>query len=107
MLRTLEHNTLPKHAARSWFEYIAENPGFPVRSLAAFDERLDRLGMKFLHAIDADMHRRERSRREGEPTVRIGVGVYRFEDAGEPGSIRSTLRGRAPGRSKRKERRSP
>jgi hypothetical protein len=80
MLRTLEHNLQPKSEVRSWFEYIAENPRFPVRARADFDTRLDRAGMRFLHALDADMHRRERARRSGEPTGRIGVGVYRFEE---------------------------
>ena len=51
-------------------------------NLAAFDTRLDDLGMKFLHAIDTDMHRREMERAPGERTVRMGVGVYRFEDDG-------------------------
>jgi hypothetical protein len=103
MLRTLEHNTLPKRAARSWFEYIAENPAFPVRMLAAFDERLDRVGMRFLHAIDADMHRRERAGKASEPTVRIGVGVYRFDDTGDP--LARARRSRRKPRSASKERR--
>lgn len=80
LLRTLEHNMRPKSATRSWFEYWAENPAFPARAREAFDQRLDDLGMKFLHAIDADMHRREQQRVPGERTVRMGVGVYRFED---------------------------
>ena len=80
MLRTLEHNGRPRRLARGWFEVFAENPAFPARARAAFDARLDRLGMDFLQAIDSDMHRRELTRKPGEPTVRIGVGVYRFED---------------------------
>jgi hypothetical protein len=92
MLRTLEHNGRPKDEVRSWFEYFAENPHFPARSRAAFDARLDRLGMEFLHALDADMHRCELKGKVGEPTVRLGVGVYRFES--EPESA-GALRGRA------------
>ncbi len=80
ILRTLEHNLEPKSEVRSWFEYIAENPRFPARARADFDTRLDRAGMQFLHALDADMHRRERTRKPGEPIGRIGVGVYRFEE---------------------------
>ncbi len=89
MLRTVEHNGQPKRSVRGWFEYFAENPRFPARARAAFDTRLDELGMKFLHAIDADMHRREQARKPSERTVRLGVGVYRFEDdaqADESGS---------------------
>jgi hypothetical protein len=88
MLRTLEHNLRPKSEVRSWFEYFAENPHFPRRARAAFDRRLDRAGMHFLHAMDSDMHRRELTRRGREPTVRIGVGVYRFEEEGERQSSR-------------------
>jgi hypothetical protein len=80
MLRTLEHNVRPKRKVRGWFEYSAENPQFPAQARHAFDERLNRLGKEFLLRIDADMHRRERRRKVGEPTVRIGVGVYRFEE---------------------------
>ncbi|HVZ31535.1 MAG TPA: hypothetical protein VG963_03870, partial [Polyangiaceae bacterium] len=96
LLRTLEHNMQPKRDTRSWFEYWAENPMFPTRARAAFDARLDDLGMKFLHTIDTDMHRRERERAPGERTVRIGVGVYRFEDdaSSEPAPARKKGRRR-------------
>jgi hypothetical protein len=80
MLRTLENNRRPKEEAQSWFEFFAENPNFPLRARAAFDSRLSTTAFQFLHAIDADMLRCERGRRPGEPTTRIGVGVYRFED---------------------------
>lgn len=83
MLRTLEHNQLPREQARSWFEFFAENPNFPLRARAAFDIRLDRAAFQFLHALDADMLRCERARKPGEPTTRIGIGVYRFEDEPE------------------------
>jgi len=87
LLRTLEHNMQPKSATRSWFEYWAENPSFPASAREAFDQRLDELGMKFLQTIDADMLRRESRRKAGERTVRMGVGVYRFEDD-DPGGDR-------------------
>jgi hypothetical protein len=35
---------------------------------------------KLLYQLDADMHRREQARKSGERTMRIGVGVYRFEE---------------------------
>ncbi|MEP7245432.1 MAG: DUF6502 family protein [Gammaproteobacteria bacterium] len=105
MLRTLEHNLLPKSATGSWFEYFAENPRFPVRALAAFDQRMDRHGMKFLQALDFDMHRRESGRREGEPTVRLGIGVYRFEDAEVPGAVGAKSKAARERRSGNRERR--
>jgi hypothetical protein len=106
LLRNLDHNLQPKSTARSWFEYSAENPSFPARARAALDARLDDVGMKFLHEIDTYMHRREVERAPGERTVRMSVGVYRFEDDGkEPAPAQKRgRRSRRPGR--RKERRS-
>jgi hypothetical protein len=107
ILRTLEHNMKPKSEVPSWFEYFAENPRFPVSARGAFDKHLDELGMEFLHALDTEMHRRELRRQPGERTVRMGVGIYRFEDdeldlqAGE----KITVARKSP-RSTRKERRS-
>jgi uncharacterized protein DUF6502 len=79
MLRTLAHNGQPKRRVPGWFEVFAENPRFPVSARAGFDKRLRASGNKFLYQMDSDMHRRERARKKGERTVRIGVGVYRFE----------------------------
>ena len=108
MLRTLEHNGRPKRLARGWFEVFAENPRFPASARAAFDARLDRLGMEFLQAIDADMHRRELARKPGEATVRIGVGVYRFEDETDDQSlVPTTNSGRATRGRNQRRRRSP
>lgn len=103
LLRNLDHNLQPKRAARGWFEYSAENPLFPARARAALDTRLDDVGMKFLHEIDTYMHRREVERAPGERTVRMSVGVYRFEDDGteEPAPAQKRgRRGRRPGRRK-------
>jgi Family of unknown function (DUF6502) len=86
MLRTLEHNGQPKRRVAGWYEVFAENPRFPVSGRAGFDKRLRVLGNKLLYQIDADMHRRERTRKKGERTVRIGVGVYRFEEGSRPRS---------------------
>lgn len=90
MLRTLEHNTRPKRRVPGWFERFAENPAFPASARATFDARLYQHGMKFLRAMDADMHRQELRRKQGEPVVRIGVGVYRFEE--EIPAIRHAVR---------------
>jgi hypothetical protein len=83
-LRTLEHNDLPERRVPGRFEFFAENPNFPVSARPAFDKRLRVRGMRFLMQMDGDMLRHERARRKGEPTVRVGVGVYRFEDDAEP-----------------------
>jgi hypothetical protein len=46
---------------------------------------------RFLVQIDADMHRREGARKQGERTVRMGVGVYQYEDVPPP--VRRSGRG--------------
>jgi hypothetical protein len=107
LLRTLEHNMRPKRSARSWFEYFAENPAFPVRARGAFDTQLDDRGMKFLHGVDTYMHRRELERAPGERTVRMVVGMYRFEDDGASDPAPASGKGRRRRRTRRrKERRS-
>jgi hypothetical protein len=80
MLRTLEHNGHPKRRAAGWYEAFALNPRFPVSAREAFDKRLRVRADKLLYQLDADMHRQEQARQSGERTLRIGVGVYRFEE---------------------------
>ena len=89
MLRTLEHNARPLREARAWFENLIENPRIPVRRLAEIDARLDRLATDFARSMDALMARAERECRDDEPTVRLGIGVYRFE--AEPQAPDATL----------------
>jgi hypothetical protein len=82
MLRSLEHNRKSKKRAEGWFEAFAENPRFPISARAGFDSRLRQRANKMLQQLDTEMHRRERTRKRKEPTVRIGVGIYRFEETG-------------------------
>jgi len=81
MLRTLEHNSSPGRKVSGWFEMFALNSRFPVRARPAFDDRLRRQARQFLFHLDADMERQERTRRKGERTVPLGVGIYLFEEA--------------------------
>jgi hypothetical protein len=81
MLRTLEHNSSPGRKVPGWFEMFALNSRFPVSARPAFDDRLRRQARQFLFHLDADMERQERTRRKGERTVPLGVGVYLFEEA--------------------------
>jgi Family of unknown function (DUF6502) len=83
LLKTLEHNSSRKSGAAHWFEHFAENPRLPVRARAQVDTKLDRLGLNFLNGMDADMQLAAQNVRPGEPTVRVGIGVYRFEEEGE------------------------
>jgi hypothetical protein len=80
MLRTIEHNSEPKDKVPAWFEYVAENPRFPVSAREPFDARLREDAMTFLRGQDSRMLNHERRAKPGEPTVRMGVGVYRFEE---------------------------
>jgi hypothetical protein len=90
MLRTLEHNVEPKSKAPAWFEYFAENPRFPVSARESFDTALSLDAMRFLRDWDSRMLTDERKANPGEPTVRIGVGVYRYEEESPPGTHEST-----------------
>lgn len=80
MLRTFEHNSRPRRQAPSWFEFSAENPRIPKRAGGKFDEFVGVRAMRFLYDADSELHRLELTRQPGEPTVRLGVGVYRFEE---------------------------
>ncbi len=86
LLRTLEHNIGPKDRVPSWFEYVAENPRFPVSAREPFDARLREDAMTFLRNQDSRMLNHERKAKPGEPTVRMGVGVFRFEEEVLPDS---------------------
>ena len=78
-LRTLEHNLLADSDARSWFEFAAENPRFPVSQLEAFDKLLRRTGLGCLRKLDIFMRHCEANRSPTEPTVWLGVAMHEFQ----------------------------
>jgi hypothetical protein len=80
LLKNLEHNSHRNTGAAHWFEHFAENPRLPVRARAQIDAKLERQGLTFLNGLDADMQLAAQNLRPGEPTVRMGIGVYRYED---------------------------
>ena len=80
MLRAFEHNQRSKRQVPGWIEAFAYNPCFPARAIPAFDRKVRAHASKLLVQLDGDMHREERLRDPNEPTVRVGVGVYRFEE---------------------------
>jgi hypothetical protein len=84
LLKTLEHNSRQGRRAEGWLELFARNPRFPASAAPAFEKRLRRLVTRLLIQFDADMHRHERTAGKGERTVRMGVGVYRFEEDPPP-----------------------
>jgi hypothetical protein len=80
LLSTMDYNSRSTRETAGRFDVLSWNPRFPVRERAAFDRRVRQLGNPFLVQMDADMHRLERTRKKGERTVALGVGVYRFEE---------------------------
>ena len=94
MLRTFEHNNRPRRQARGWFEFSAENPRIPKRACRKFDAFVGVRAKRLLYDIDSELRRLELTCKPGEPTVRLGTGVYRFEEdlsAGE-NPVRGKLR---------------
>jgi hypothetical protein len=96
LLRTLEHNRQCRGRSPGWLELISSNPRFPVSAVRSFEKRLRVLINRLLVKVDADMHRHECAARKGEQTVRMGVGVYQFEDGPAPRQFRVRRSGRRP-----------
>lgn len=80
MLRTNEHNLTPSDAPQGWFERNCENPRFPVSKLDEFAALLHLDGMGLLARFDEFMQRCEAARIPGEPTIWLGVGLYRYQE---------------------------
>jgi len=80
MLGNIEHNSLPPQSTPGWYAAVAVIPHFPVSKLHAFDQWLRRAADRFLAQTDSRLHEHEDARRQGERTVRLGVGLYRFEE---------------------------
>ena len=85
-VREIQHNTAQRRGGRL-FERAAINPRFPVAALERFHARFkDRAGA-FLWSLDAKMRRHEASGRKGR-TIRLGVGVFAFEEPSDTKSVR-------------------
>jgi hypothetical protein len=102
-LRTLEHNLGADSDTRSWFEFAAENPRFPVSQLEAFDKLLRRTGLGCLRKLDGFMRHCEANRRPTEPTVWLGIAMHEFQRDNSAVFVSRTGKRtdrRAPGRRK-------
>lgn len=78
LLRTVEHN-IAHPDGETLLERAAVNPRFPIRYLPEMHRRFkDRAGT-FLWQTDGDMRKRERPSDPAD-TVRLGVGIFAFED---------------------------
>jgi hypothetical protein len=104
MLSTLEHNVQGLGADSAWFEYVAENPRFPVSQRKQLDKFVKGMGESALPRLDLYMRRRETSRRPGEPTVRVGVGIYLWEDKPQGSSDGQGRRASPKNRARRRSR---
>jgi hypothetical protein len=105
ILRTLEYNVSRATPSSTILERAAVNPRFPVRALPAFHRWLKTLAAKFLWDADGNMRRRE-SRFRSEPTIRLGVGVFAFEDPLITGTRARKVRPHSRKRSVRQRRRT-
>jgi hypothetical protein len=79
MLRTIEHNVSSVSSDARIIERTAVNSRFPVRALPMLHRWLKGSGSNFLWDVDGNMRRREWESLSG-PTLRVGVGVFAFED---------------------------
>lgn len=113
MLRTFEHNNRPRRQARSWFEFSAENPRIPKRACRKFDAFVGVRAKGFLYDVDSELRRLELTCKPGEPAVRLGTGVYRFEedlsgrDSPAVGRFRKTALTRRKRVTRKRRRRRP
>jgi hypothetical protein len=83
-LKTLDHNLQSGHGERTWLQLFARNPAFPLSALPEFEKRMRQWIHHIADRADSQMHRTERQRRRNEPTVRVGFGVYQFEEDPPP-----------------------
>ena len=79
ILRTIDYNVSRATPGSTILERAAVNPHFPVQALPAFHGWLKGVAGKFLWDADDKMRRRE-ARWKSEPTTRLGVAVFAFED---------------------------
>jgi hypothetical protein len=100
MLRTAEHNSMPASEAPGWLERMAENSNFPVSQLSEFAPFLERETMGYLGRLDAYMRSAEVERKAGEPTIKLGVGMYRFQEERQSAEAMSVAANRRVGRSR-------
>jgi hypothetical protein len=84
MLSTLHHNSRRRGSSPGWFEEFAVNAHVPVRAVKAFDSQFRSRATRFLVQSDDVLHLLERRRKKGERTVRLGVGIYRFQETPLP-----------------------
>jgi hypothetical protein len=104
LLRTVEHNIAHPEGA-TLLERAAINPSFPIRYLPEMHQRFKDRATSFLWQTDSQMRKREGPSDPGE-TVRLGLGIFAFEDPLTTGRAGRTPRGRASSAQTRIRRRA-
>lgn len=99
LLRTVEHNIAHPEGA-TLLERAAINPRFPVRYLPEMHQRFKDRAATFAWELDGEMRKHEVSSDRAD-SVRLGVGIFAFEDPLVTGRS-----GRTSRRSKRMGRRT-
>jgi hypothetical protein len=84
LLKTLEHNALCGPRTPRKLQLFCRNPNLPVSAVTAFRKRFGGSANRLVVQSDADLYKLECTRRPGERTVRMGVGVYQFEEDPPP-----------------------
>src|SRR6185437_12969723 len=90
LLRTVEHNIAHPEGA-TLLERAAINPRFPARYLPEMHQRFKDRAATFLWQFDNDMRKRESSSARTD-VVRLGIGIFAFEDPLVTGTPERTLR---------------
>src|SRR6185437_12807291 len=93
LLRTVERNIAHPEGA-TLLERAAINPRFPVRYLPEMHRRFKDRATTFLWQTDGEMRKRERPSDSGD-AVRLGVGIFAFEDPLTTGRTGRSRRGTA------------
>jgi hypothetical protein len=83
-LGTLAHNLQPRSRVPPRFERFVANRHFPVSQLEPLYMFLQRQGEELLPRVDLYMSQRAKTREPGEQTVRVGLGIYIFEEPATP-----------------------
>jgi hypothetical protein len=79
ILRTVQHNDSCGDRSMTLLESAATNAYIPVRALPVIHDRIKRDVMDLLSKIDVYLRRWEVAP-GSEPTTRVGLGAYAFED---------------------------
>ena len=102
LLRTVEHNIAHPNG-ETLLERAAVHPRFPVRYLPEIHQRFKDRATTFLWQIDGEMRKRGRPSSPAKG-VRLGVGIFAFEDPPTTGRASGSSKGLRPRRPRNAKR---